>query len=284
MKKGGFPGPPDSRRIPLTGVRSSFRSKPGEGVGIATHCCADSLTASLGGCLAVGRNRTEGCVRMATYLVTGANRGIGLEYCRQLQARGDQVIAVCRQSSPELRDLTVRIEDGIELSSEPAIADLVQRLDAQPLDGVILNAGTLQSMGLENLDIEGIKRQFEVNALAPLMLAQSLMGQMPHGAKLALITSRMGSIDDNTSGGSYGYRMSKVALNIAGRSLSIDLKPRGISVAILHPGLVSTRMINFNPNGISPKTAVLGLLARIDELQLETSGTFWHSNGQKLPW
>ena len=74
--------------------------------------------------MAVGRNRTEGCVRMATYLVTGANRGIGLEYCRQLKARGDQVIAVCRQSSPELRDLTVRIEDGIELSSEPAIADL----------------------------------------------------------------------------------------------------------------------------------------------------------------
>ena len=98
--------------------------------------------------MAVGRNRTEGCVRMATYLVTGANRGIGLEYCRQLQARGDQVIAVCRQSSPELGDLKVRIEDGIELSSEPAIADLVQRLDEQPLDGVILNAGILQSMGL----------------------------------------------------------------------------------------------------------------------------------------
>ena len=110
------------------------------------------------------------------------------------------------------------------------------------------------------------------------------MGQMPRGAKLALITSRMGSIDDNTSGGSYGYRMSKVALNIAGRSLSIDLKPRGISVAILHPGLVSTRMINFNPKGISPEKAVIGLLARIDELELEASGTFWHSSGQQLPW
>ncbi len=221
---------------------------------------------------------------MATFLVTGANRGIGLEFCRQLQARHDQVIAVCRQASTELEAIGVEIQSGIELSSEASISALVQNLQSRSLDGVILNAGILQSMDLETLDSEGIKRQFEVNALAPLLLAQSLVEQMPRGAKLALITSRMGSIDDNTSGGSYGYRMSKVALNMAGRSLSIDLKPRGIAVAILHPGLVSTRMINFNPKGISPEKAVIGLLARIDELELETSGTFWHSNGQKLPW
>lgn len=221
---------------------------------------------------------------LATFLVTGANRGIGLEFCRQLHARHDQVIAVCRQASPKLEAIGVEIQSGIELTSEASITALVQNLNNRPLDGVILNAGILQSMGLENLDIEGIKHQFEVNALAPLLLARSLMGQMPRGAKLALITSRMGSIDDNTSGGSYGYRMSKVALNMAGLSLSIDLKPSGISVAILHPGLVSTRMINFNPRGISPEKAVLGLLARIDELQLETSGTFWHSNGEQLPW
>ena len=221
---------------------------------------------------------------LATFLVTGANRGIGLEFCRQLHARHDDVIAVCRQSSPELEAMGVEIQSGIELSSEASISALVQNLQSRSLDGVILNAGILQSMDLETLDSEGIKRQFEVNALAPLLLAQSLVEQMPRGAKLALITSRMGSIDDNTSGGSYGYRMSKVALNMAGRSLSIDLKPRGIAVAILHPGLVSTRMINFNPSGISPEKAVIGLLARIDELQLETSGTFWHSNGQQLPW
>lgn len=221
---------------------------------------------------------------MGTFLVTGANRGIGLEYCRQLQARGDQVIAVCREPSPELEVLGVRIEAGIELSSDVAIAELVQRLDGMPLDGVILNAGILQSMGLEDLDAGSIRRQFEVNALAPLLLARALVDQMPLGAKLALMTSRMGSIDDNTSGGSYGYRMSKVALNIAGKSLAIDLKPRGIAVAILHPGLVRTRMINFNPNGISPEEAVRGLLARIDGLTLENSGTFWHSNGEVLPW
>ena len=78
--------------------------------------------------------------------------------------------------------------------------------------------------------------------------------------------------------------MSKAALNIAGKSLAIDLKPRGIAVAILHPGLVATRMINFNPNGISPQQSVEGLLERIEALTLETSGSFWHANGDALPW
>ena len=221
---------------------------------------------------------------MATFLVTGANRGIGLEYCRQLKARGDDVVAVCRQVSDELEGLGVRVEAGIELSDSQAIDDLVQRLDGVPLDGVILNAGILQSMGLMDLDPAGIRRQFEVNALAPLLLARALVDQMPSGAKLVLMTSRMGSIDDNSSGGSYGYRMSKVALNMVGKSLAIDLEPRGIAVAILHPGLVRTRMIRFNPSGIPPEQSVKGLLARIDGLTLATSGSFWHANGELLPW
>ena len=221
---------------------------------------------------------------MATFLVTGANRGIGLEYCRQLKARGDDVVAVCRQVSDELEGLGVRVEAGLELSDSQAIDDLVQRLDGVPLDGVILNAGILQSMGLMDLDPAGIRRQFEVNALAPLLLARALVDQMPSGAKLVLMTSRMGSIDDNSSGGSYGYRMSKVALNMAGKSLAIDLESRGIAVAILHPGLVRTRMIRFNPSGIPPEQSVKGLLARIDGLTLATSGSFWHANGELLPW
>ena len=221
---------------------------------------------------------------MATVLVTGANRGIGLEYCRQLQARGDQVIAVCREPSAELEALGVRIGAGLDRAAASAPAGLVARLQGQPLDVVILNAGILQSMGLEDLDPEGIRRQFELNALAPLLLARALLDQMPRGAKLALMTSRMGSIADNSSGGSYGYRMSKVALTMAGKSLAIDLQPRGIAVAILHPGLVRTRMINFNPKGMAPEQAVRGLLARIDALTLETSGSFWHANGELLPW
>jgi NAD(P)-dependent dehydrogenase (short-subunit alcohol dehydrogenase family) len=219
-----------------------------------------------------------------TFLVTGANRGIGLEYCRQLQQRGDQVIAVCRTPSSELEELGVRIESGVDLTSEAAVAGLVDRLAGLPLDGVILNAGLLEATSLDNLDPDSLRRQFEVNALAPLRLTHALLPQLQRGSKLVLMTSRMGSIDDNTSGGSYGYRMSKVALNMAGTSLAIDLRSRGIAVAILHPGLVRTRMINFNPQGSSPEQAVRGLLQRIDALTLETSGTFWHANGEVLPW
>ena len=221
---------------------------------------------------------------MSTVLVTGANRGIGLEYCRQLQQRGDQVIAVCRQSSPELDAIDVEIESGVDLIKEANRANLVRRLTGRSLDTVILNAGLLVSMGLDDLDPEAIRRQFEVNALAPLLLARSLVPLMPWGSRLALMTSRMGSIDDNSSGGSYGYRMSKVALNIAGKSLAVDLKPDGIAVAILHPGLVRTRMIQFNPRGVSPEQSVRGLLTRIDGLTLDNSGTFWHANGDVLPW
>ena len=220
---------------------------------------------------------------MATFLVTGANRGIGLEYCRQLKARDEDVVAVCRQGSDELASLGVRVEAGLELSDSQAINDLVKRLDGLPLDVVILNAGIQQSMGLMELNPMGIRHQFEVNALAPLLLARALVDQMPHGAKLVLMSSRMGSIDDNTSGGDYGYRMSKVALNMAGKSLTIDLEPRGIAVAMLHPGLVRTRMNQFL-SGISPEQAVKGLLSRIDGMTMSNSGSFWHSNGELLPW
>jgi NAD(P)-dependent dehydrogenase (short-subunit alcohol dehydrogenase family) len=148
---------------------------------------------------------------MPTFLVTGSNRGIGLEYCRQLQARGDQVIAVCRTPSPELEALGVRLEAGIELTAEADLDSLQQRLAGQPLDGVILNAGILEANRLENLDSESLRRQFEVNALAPLRLVAALLPNLQPGSKLALMTSRMGSIDDNSSGSSYGYRMSKGA-------------------------------------------------------------------------
>ena len=216
--------------------------------------------------------------------MTGANRGIGLAYCQQLHLRGDRVIAVCRQSSDELDDLGVQVESGIELTSPDSLAALVNGLAGQKLDTVILNAGILESMGLSDLDPEAIRRQFEVNALAPLLLARALTPLMPEGSKLVLMTSRMGSIEDNNSGGSYGYRMSKVALNIAGKSLAVDLRSRGIAVAILHPGLVKTRMVQFNPNGISPEDSVRGLIARIDELTLNNSGSFLHANGSVLPW
>ena len=157
-------------------------------------------------------------------------------------------------------------------------------MDGINIDVLIQNAGVSEYNSLSTLDPESILRQFEINALSPLYFTKSFLHNMGRGSKVVLMSSRMGSIDDNTSGGSYGYRMSKVALCMAGKSLSVDLRSMGISVAILHPGLVSTRMTGFTSNGITPGQSVKGLLARIDALNLENSGTFWHSNGNTLPW
>ncbi len=221
---------------------------------------------------------------MATYLVTGANRGIGYEYCRQLQSRGDSAIAVCRQTSVELKALGIRVEENIDITSDDSVANLQERLRETQIDVLINNAAIAKSVALQYLDFDSIREQFEVNALGALRVTQVLLPRLKAGGKVVMMTSRMGSIFDNTSGSSYGYRMSKVALSMAGKSLSHDLKPQGIAVAILHPGLVQTRMTNFTANGITPELAVRGLLARIDELTIENTGTFWHSNGEVLPW
>ena len=221
---------------------------------------------------------------MATVLVTGSNRGIGLEYCKQLKQRGDDFIATCRTSSSELDALGVKVETNVDVSSGESVLNLKQKLEGINIDVLIQNAGIAEYNSLLGLDPESVIRQFQVNALSPLCFTQAFLSQMRKGSKIALMTSRMGSIDDNTSGGSYGYRMSKVALCMAGKSLSIDLKANEISVAILHPGLVATRMTGFTSSGISPEESVKGLIARIDSLNLTNSGTFWHANGNILPW
>ncbi len=221
---------------------------------------------------------------MTTYLITGSNRGIGLEYCRQLKARGNEVIATCRSSSSELENLGVNIQAGIDVTSEESISNLANKLRGNNIDVLIQNAGIAEYNSLSNLDNNSILNQFIVNALSPLSFVKAFISNLKKGSKIVLMTSRMGSIDDNTSGGAYGYRMSKSALCMAGKSLSIDLKPKGISVAILHPGLVSTRMTGFTERGITTEESVNGLLERIDSLTLNNSGTFWHSNGEILPW
>lgn len=221
---------------------------------------------------------------MATYLVSGANRGIGYEYCQQLHQRGEDVIAVCRSSSDALDQLGVRVEKDVDITSHESVTQLADKLQGITLNVLINNAGILEKVTLDNLDIDSIRKQFEVNAIGPLRLTKALLPNLKAGSKVVLMTSRMGSIEDNTSGGSYGYRMSKVALSMAGKSLSHDLEPEGIAVAILHPGLVKTRMTGFTQNGITPEDSVKGLLARIDDLNLENTGTFWHSNGEVLPW
>jgi NAD(P)-dependent dehydrogenase (short-subunit alcohol dehydrogenase family) len=223
---------------------------------------------------------------MATALVTGANRGIGLALARRLVARGDSVHAVVRQASPELLALPATVHVGIELSDAQALARLDAALGTTRLDGLWLNAGVLRREALEGFDAAAAQRvleQFAINALAPLHLVAVLRHRLGRGAKIALVTSRMGSIADNGSGGYYGYRMSKAALNAAGMSLAQDLRGAGIAVCLLHPGYVRTEMTG-GAGERSPDEAAAGLLQRVDALDLDHSGSFWHADGSPLPW
>jgi len=219
---------------------------------------------------------------MSRYLVTGANRGIGLEMCRQLAARGDEVVAVCRRSSPELDGLGVRVESSIDVADDAAAKELAARLEGVKLDVLVNNAGILERVELDNLDLDVIRRHFEINSIGPLRLTHAMLGNLGAGSKIAIVTSLMGSITDNTSGGSYAYRMSKAAVNAAGVSLARDLEGLRIPVVLLHPGMVATAMTG--GRGVPVEESVRGLLSRIAELTLETSGTFLHADGRTLPW
>jgi len=219
---------------------------------------------------------------MKTVLVTGANQGIGLELCRQFQKRGDVVIAACRRASAELSKLGCRVIEDVEVTDDASVARLAAALAGQRLDVLVNNAGILSEESLDDLDFERIRRQFEVNALGPLRVTHALLGNLGRGSKVAIITSRMGSIADNGSGSYYGYRMSKAAVNMAGMSLARDLHERGITVLLLHPGMVATGMTG--GRGIPAAESAAGLIARIDSLGLAETGSFHHVNGEPLPW
>jgi NAD(P)-dependent dehydrogenase (short-subunit alcohol dehydrogenase family) len=221
---------------------------------------------------------------MALAVVTGANRGIGLALVELLKQRELEVIGVCRESSPELARLGAEILDAVDVTDDGGIERVVRAVGGREIQLLVNNAGIMRfPETLDQIDPGAIRLQFEVNALAPLRITAALRGRLARGSKVGLVTSRMGSIDDNGSGGAYGYRMSKAALNMAGKSLAVDLKPSGVAVAILHPGMVRTRMTGSHGQ-VEPLDAARGLLARLDELTLETTGGFWHANGQRLPW
>jgi len=219
---------------------------------------------------------------MAKILISGANRGIGLEMTRLYLARGDEVIAVCRQSSPELDAMGARVIENVDVTSDQSVAELKHQIEGINLDRLVNNAGILKHDSLQDPGFDAVERQFKVNSVGPLRLTSALLGNLGSGSKIFVITSRMGSIEDNTSGGYYGYRMSKAAVNMVVKSLSVDLKESGIGVFLLHPGWVSTDMTGHQ--GIPPAESAAGLIERMDTLEFSQSGTFWHQEGYALPW
>lgn len=225
--------------------------------------------------------------------ITGANRGIGLEFTRQLLERGDDVVATARRpdDADELQTLAGEYADQLEIlrvdiTDADTVAAASRHVDGRAVDVLINNAGRLSRGGSpEDFDFDEIEADFEVNAVGTLRMVEAILPALRRSerAKIINITSKMGSIADNGSGGSYAYRMSKAALNMATRSLSRDLRSDSIVALVVHPGWVQTRMGGSNAL-ITPTKSVTNMLELIDGAGAEDSGKFYEWNGKEVPW
>ncbi|NMP31063.1 SDR family oxidoreductase [Thalassotalea sp. M1531] len=216
-------------------------------------------------------------------VITGANRGIGLAMTRLFIEQGCQVYGLCRQSSEALERSGAKVVSGVDVATDEGIEVMVNALQGVAIDVLVCNAGILRDENLSQFNLDTMREQFEVNTLAPLRVVHALESQLLNGGKIAMITSRMGSIADNGSGGRFGYRMSKAALNAASVSLSVDLADKDIAVGIYHPGYVQTDMVG-GRGDISAHEAASRIVGLINELAMSDTGVFKHSNGQVLPW
>ncbi len=224
---------------------------------------------------------------MGVYLITGAEKGIGRSLALALNARGETVIAACLNDSDELRGLGIHVEPNIDVTDMTALQALAGRLGktGTSIDVLISNAGIFRNDRFGELDYDNILQQVSVNALGPLRVCEALRERLAEGAKVGVITSRMGSLGENGSGGCYAYRLSKAAANMAGINLFHELKKDGVTVVMLHPGMVATDMSagsggDFRP----PEEAAAGLIRQLDTARLGEAPEFRHANGEALPW
>jgi NAD(P)-dependent dehydrogenase (short-subunit alcohol dehydrogenase family) len=231
---------------------------------------------------------------MATVLITGASRGLGLEFCRQYAAEGWQVLACCRkpQTASALAALAAQNPHvqvyPLDVSDRAQIDSLAAQLRDTNIDILINNAGVYgdsTSRGFGQLDYAAWMKTLAVNALAPVKMAEAFLPQLKRGDKklLVAISSLMGSIADNTEGGSILYRSSKAALNASLKSVAIDLKEQAVGVLVLHPGWVKTAM--GGPNApLEAAQRVAAMRQTIAAFSLAQSGNFVQSDGPPLPW
>lgn len=220
-------------------------------------------------------------------LVTGANRGLGLEFVTQLQGMGYEVIGTARspEKATELKATGARVEQ-LDVADQASVAALANRLSDVSIDILINNAGMLNRTDstLDTLDFEVMERSFQVNSLGPLRVTQALLPNLKTGEKKTIvsITSRLGSIELST-GGLYSYRTSKTALNQINKIISAELAPKGFTCVVMHPGWVRTDMGGSSAT-LSKAESISGMLGVIEGLTIESNGKFFNYDGEELPW
>ena len=230
---------------------------------------------------------------MATILVTGANRGLGIEFVEQYLNEGNDVIATYRNENSSMDLIEMGNERSnlkllqLDVSSNKSLNSFAENLGDSPIDIFINNAGVYgpRNSSFGNVDEENWIPAIKINAIAPILLTQLIIKNIRSGAdkKLIYITSKMGSIDDNKGGGAYVYRSSKTALNAVVKSLSVDLENEDIVVALIHPGWVKTDM--GGPNALIDKeTSVRGMTEVISNLDISSTGNFYNYDGSIIPW
>ena len=219
---------------------------------------------------------------MKTILIIGASRGIGFELAKQLSQQGHRVIASYRQNPGQLNEIEVETVAQIDVTRDESVDALRLALGDRKVDQLIHVSGILTNENMDDMNFDRIRAQFETNTLGPLRMIYGLTDCLAPNAKVGILSSRVGSLEDNGSGGMFGYRISKTAVNMVGVNLAHELKKQGIAVALLHPGLVATEMTR--GNGIHPEGSAIGLINRMNELTLENTGRFWHAEGYELPW
>ena len=228
---------------------------------------------------------------MSTVLITGANRGLGYEFVKQYSENGFEVLACCRNrnNAKELKELAetsnkIKVYE-LDVGNVKAIKSLSQQLQNEKIDVLINNAGIYRSSTVGNINYDEWIESFKVNTIAPYQIVENFLNQIINGdlKKVVSITSKMGSIDDNTSGGSYIYRSSKTALNSMMRCLTHDLKNQGVATLTLHPGWVRTDM--GGPGGwIDSFESVQGMIKQIDKLTIDDSGNYLDYAGKSINW
>ena len=230
---------------------------------------------------------------MATILVTGANRGLGIEFVEQYLNEGNEVIATYRNENSSMDLIEMGNERSnlkllqLDVSSNKSLNSFAENLGNLPIDIFINNAGVYgpRNSSFGNVDEENWIPAIKVNTIAPILMTQLIIKNIRSGAdkKLIYITSKMGSIDDNKGGGAYVYRSSKTALNSVVKSLSVDLENEGMTVALIHPGWVKTDM--GGPSALIDKdTSVRGMTEVISNLDISSTGNFYNYDGSIIPW